>query len=337
MTKFLTAFLLISTIATATASATGAASVAAFPPASATGAASVAAFPPTSAAQAPTADTTAQAAPTPALLEPAGNGTPHTEMLDPSKTDTHDPLLEPKPLPPANLSLIGGIVRKVDAVRSRIIVQPFGGGNRYQIYLDERTRILSAGRETTVLAIHPGDRIYVDTQAVGAQVFAKSIQVRTVNGPASASGQIIEVLGATVKMLDRSSGETVRFAVNDRTRIESQRGPTTSASLHTGSLIDVTFTSAGHRGEAQSIIIHATPGESYVFTGILTDVNIREGVLALDNQVDGNNYELYFDPLQEKNLTAQLVAGTPIWVSANFDGKRYRATSIKITEPAVQP
>ena len=316
MTKFLIALLLLtSTIAPATAS-----------PASAV--ADAAQATPTPAPAAP---------PTPAPLEPSGNGTPHTEMLDPSKTDSHDPLLEPKPLPRANLSLIGGIVRKVDAVRNRITVQPFGGGNRYQIYFDERTRILTSGRETTVLSIHPGDRVYVDTQAVGAQVFAKSIQVRNLNGPASASGQIVEVLGVYVRMLDRSSGETVRFAVTDRTKIESQRGPTVAASLHTGSLIDVTFTPGGHRGEAQSITIHATPGESYVFTGILTDVNIREGVLALDNQVDGNNYELYFDPLQEKNLTSQLVAGTPVWVSANFDGKRYRATSIKIAEPSAQP
>jgi hypothetical protein len=62
-------------------------------------------------------------------------------------------------------------------------------------------------------------------------------------------------------------------------------------------------------------------------------VNLKDGVLALDNQVDGNNYELYFDPLEEKNV-ARLVAGTPVQVTANFDGKRYRATSIRVTEKA---
>jgi hypothetical protein len=253
-------------------------------------------------------------------------------MLDPASSPEHDPLLEPKPLPAADLSLIGGIARKVDAVRNRITVQPFGGGNRYVVYFDERTRILSGGRETTVLAIHPGDRVYVDTQALGSQVFARTIQVRSGNNSAQASGQVIEVLGGQVRLDDRLSGETIRFAVTDRTKVESRGGPASAAELHSGSLVDVTFTPGGRRSEAQNITIHASPGESYVFAGILTDVDVRDGVLALDNQTDGNNYELYFDPLEEKNV-GRLVVGAPVSVTASFDGKRYRATSIKVTEP----
>jgi hypothetical protein len=267
----------------------------------------------------------------PAPLEPAATGTPHTEMLDISR-GTSDPLLEPKPLPRANLSLIGGTARKIDLVHNRITVQPFGGGSRYLVYFDERTKILTGGRETTILAVHPGDRIYLDTQALGAQVFAKTIQVRSVTGLAHASGQIIEVLGGQVRLLDRMSGQTVHFALTDHTKVTSSGGsPGSPSSLHSGSLIDVTFTS-GRQSEAQTITIHATPGESYVFSGIVTHVNLRDGVLALDNQVDGNNYELYFDPLSERN-TARLVDGTPVQVTANFDGKRYRATSISITTP----
>jgi hypothetical protein len=105
--------------------------------------------------------------------------------------------------------------------------------------------------------------------------------------------------------------------------------------LHSGSLIDVTFTPGGRRGEAQSITIHATPGETYVFAGILTHVDLRDGVLALDDQVDGNNYELYFDPLEQRNV-AQLVKGAGVQISANFDGKRYRATSIRVTGTAAE-
>lgn len=275
-----------------------------------------------------------QVAPPPPL-EPAATGTPHTEMLDTTKGSTSDPLLEPKPLPRADLSLIGGIARKVDLVHNRVTVQPFGGGNRYLVYFDERTRILSGGRETTVLAIHPGDRINLDTQALGAQVFAKTIQVRTANGPAQASGQIIEVLGGQVRLQDRSSGQIVRFALTERTKVASSSGVASSPSaLHTGSLVDVTFTT-GRQSEAQSITIHATPGESYTFAGVLTHVDIKDGVLALDNQEDGNNYELYFDPLAQTSI-ARLVAGTPVQVTANFDGKRYRAMSITVT-PEVPP
>ncbi len=261
-------------------------------------------------------------------IEPEASGEPHTEMLDTSAME-HDPLLEPKPLPKADLSLIGGIVRKVDTVRNRVTVQPFGGGNKYLIYFDDRTRILSGGRETTVLAIHPGERIYVDTQSLGSQVFARTIEVRRVGATAQASGRIILVQGGQVRLQDRLSGETIQFSISDRTKVDLRGAPSSPSELRAGSLIDVTFVPGPRRSDAQSITIHAMPGESYVFAGILTNVDLRDGLLALDDQVDGNNYEVYFDPLSEKNV-GRLVAGAPVWVTASFDGKRYRATSIKI-------
>jgi hypothetical protein len=261
-------------------------------------------------------------------LEPEATGEPHTEMLDTGAME-HDPLLEPKPLPRANLSLIGGIARKVDTVRNRVTVQPFGGGTRYLIYFDDRTRILSGGRETTVLGIHPGDRIYVDTQTLGARVFARTIEVRRAGAPAQASGQVILVLGGEVRMQDRLSGEAIEFAISDKTKVDLRGAPSSTGELRAGSLIDVTFLPGPRRSDAQSITIHASPGESYVFAGVLTNIDLRDGLMALDDQVDGNNYELYFDPLSEKSL-GRLVTGTAVRVTASFDGKRYRATSIKI-------
>jgi len=277
----------------------------------------------------------APSAPSPSI-EPSSTAEPHTEMLDTS-TGSSDPLLEPKPLPRADLSLVGGLARKVDTVHNRLTLEPFGGGPKYVIYFDERTRILSAGRETTALAIHPGDRVYVDTQALGSQVFARTIQVRSQVGPARANGQIIEVLGGVVKLQDRLSGTTIRFTISDRTKVEEHGKPALAADLHSGSLVDVTFTPSGRRGEAQNITIVASPGETYAFAGVLTHVDVRDGVLALDNDVDGANYELFFDPLGEKNL-ARLTVGTPVYITGSFDGKRYRATSIKVnTVAASQP
>jgi len=270
------------------------------------------------------------AARNPKPVEPVASGAPHTEMLPGNSLP--DSLLDLKPLPRANLSLIGGIARKVDVVHNRVTVQPFGGGDKYLIYFDERTHFLSSGRETTVLEIHPGDRVYVDTQAMDGRVFARSIQVRSTGGAAEASGQVIEMLGRQVRMLDRSTGETVRFAINDRTKVESQGAPTSVEELRSGLLIAVRFTPDGRRSVAQSITIYASPGQSYNFSGILTHVDLRDGLLSLNNKGDGNDYELYFDPLNEKDA-GRLVEGTTVSISANFDGKRYRATSIKVTEP----
>lgn len=272
----------------------------------------------------------AQSTSAPTALEPAASREPHTEMLD-SSTSEHDPLLEPKPLPRADLSLIGGIARKVDKVHNRVTVQPFGGGDKYLIYMDDRTRILSGGRETTVLAIHPGDRIYADTQTLGSQVFARTIEVSKTGAPAQASGQVIEVMGGRVQLLDRLSGTTIQFAISDRTKVEARGALSSTGELHTGSLIDVIFVPGGKRSDAQSITIHASPGESYVFAGRLTHIDLRDGMLALDDQADGTNYELYFDPSRERNV-GRLVVGAPVSVTASFDGKRYRATSIKVNE-----
>ena len=236
-------------------------------------------------------------------------------------------------LPRADLSLIGGIAGKVDTVHNRLSLKPFGGGNRYLIYFDERTRILSGGRETTVLAIHPGDRVYVDTQALGPRVFARTIHVRGSGGSAQASGQVVEVSDGQVRMEDRLSGQTIQLAVSDRTKIVAHGSPSSVKELHSGSLIDVTLVPGKEQSDAQSITILASPGDSYTFAGVLTHVDLSEGVLALDNRTDGNNYELYFDPLAEKSVN-KLVVGAPVSVIANFDGKRYRATSIKVKDAA---
>jgi hypothetical protein len=294
-----------------------------------------------SAAQSATQSATQSAAHPPAQavapvpLEPTATGQPHTEMIDPAKDPAYDPLLEPKPLPAAQLALIGGIVRKVDVVHNRITLQPFGGGQKYVIYFDDRTHILSAGRETTVLAIHPGDRLYADSQALGAQVFARTLQVRSVGGPAQASGQILALAGGQIRLMDRLSGQPIHFLITDRTIVESHGKPSAPSELRIGSLIEVTFTPGKHSSEASAIAIHASPGESYIFAGVLTHIDLRDGVLALDNQVDGNNYELFFDPLKEASV-AKLVIGTPVAITASFDGLRYRTTSIKVTE-AGQP
>ncbi len=160
-------------------------------------------------------------------------------------------------------------------------------------------------------------------------MFARTIEMRRVGPSAQASGQVLLVVGGQVRMQDRLSGETIQFAISDKTKVDLRGAPSSPGELRSGSLIDVTFVPGPRHSDAESITIHASPGESYVFAGTLTNVDLRDGLLALDDQVDGNNYEVYFDPLTEKGVN-RLVAGTPVSVTASFDGKSYRATSIKI-------
>ena len=142
-------------------------------------------------------------------------------MLDTANSsEGHDRYWSPSRCRAPISQLIGGIAGKVDTVHNRLSLKPFGGGNRYLITRMPRTRILSGGRETTVLAIHPGDRVYVDTQALGPRVFraAGRSMCAGSGGSAQASGQVVEVSDGQVRMEDRLSGQTIQLAVSDRTK-----------------------------------------------------------------------------------------------------------------------
>src|SRR5215472_10821421 len=60
-----------------------------------------------------------------------------------------DPLLNPPPLPKGKVTMIGGVVGKIDPIRSRLTVQPFGSKESLKVAYDERTHIYRDGRETT--------------------------------------------------------------------------------------------------------------------------------------------------------------------------------------------
>ena len=86
----------------------------------------------------------------------------------PADDNPYNPLLEIPPLPKSNTTLIGGFATSIDHVRNRLTVQPFGRGEKVKLFTDERTHIYRNGAETTVLGIHKGDRVYVDTITVAS-------------------------------------------------------------------------------------------------------------------------------------------------------------------------
>src|SRR5271165_1120133 len=108
-----------------------------------------------------------------------------------AEDNPYDPLLEPPPLPKGKPTLIGGMATSVDHVRNHLTVQPFGKGAKVKVFVDERSHIYRNGVETTVLGIHKGDRVYVDTMLDRDKVFAKNVRVITETGLAEVRGQVI--------------------------------------------------------------------------------------------------------------------------------------------------
>jgi hypothetical protein len=261
-------------------------------------------------------------------------GQPHTEIV-PESTAAPDPILDPGPLPNKPLSLIGGTVKKVDAIRNRVVVQPFGGGHEVAVLFDDRSHIYRNGAATTLLGIHRGDRVYVDTMTLEHTAFARSIRVETATGPVEAHGQVVrfDPSNRVVQMRENLTSQTVSFTISDRTALHKKDGVATIADFVPGALIEAVFAPGRRGGLADDVYILAVPGTSYVFLGRITNVDVRQGLLAIENESDHRNYEFHYSAAQVPEHD-HLRVGAKVTVHANFDGMHYLADSIAILEAA---
>jgi hypothetical protein len=249
-----------------------------------------------------------------------------------SDDNPYDPILEPPPLPKGKPTLIGGIATSVDQVRYRLTLAPFGGGAKVKLSLDERTHIFRDGTETTVLAIHKGDRVYADTMLDGGKVFAKNVRVITEPGIAEVRGQVMatDAQKGTVRVQDQLSARPVTFSVSGATKYSSFKGNANSADVQPGALVDVQFAvGRSNHDVAQEIVVLAKPGDDYVFSGVVTNLDLRSDTLALENRSDQETYDLHFNPAAMED-SRQLKVGSEVTAHATFDGKQYRASNLRI-------
>ncbi len=261
---------------------------------------------------------------------------PQTEMFPESATPDVDPILDPGPLPNKPLTLIGGVAKRVDMIRNRLLVQPFGGGAPALVWFDERSHIYRDGAAVTVTGIHRGDRVYADTMELNNKIFARTIRVETASGPAQVSGQLVrfDARQQVAEMRDTLTSNLVSFSLSGRTKIHQKNDPAATGDLLPGTLLSVVFLPGHKGGLAQDINIVAVPGKSYDFAGRITNVNLRTGLLAVDNESDGRNYEITF--IGAAIDREQLRIGATVALTAEFDGHGYSARSISITKPATE-
>lgn len=274
------------------------------------------------------------------------SGPPVTKIFEASAIGKHtgvtgapDPLLDVPPLPKGNPTLIGGTAEKVDRIRSRVVVEPFGSKKRMPIYLDERTHIYRNGVETTIEHIKKGDRVYFDTMLDGPRVFAKNVRVVSETGAAEVRGQITayDPRRGTIELQDALSSRPVVFRLNNQTRIAGRQGSASTADLGRGALVDVHFApDRANRGLATEITILARPGASYTFAGRITNLNLRDGIVSVENTTDGKVYDIEVAP-RGKNERAALHVGNTVNITATFDGENYRANNVTVTQAQSNP
>ncbi len=190
-------------------------------------------------------------------------------------------------------------------------------------------------RAATVLGIHRGDRVYVDTMTLEHKVFARTIRVETATGPVEAHGQVVhfDPANQVVQMRESLTSQTVSFSISDRTALHKKNGVATIADFVPGALIEAVFAPGRKGGMADEVYILAVPGTSYVFVGRITNVDVRQGLLAIENESDQRNYELHYSAAQIPEHD-RLRVGAKVTAHANFDGMSYLADSISILEAA---
>ncbi|ABF40281.1 hypothetical protein Acid345_1279 [Candidatus Koribacter versatilis Ellin345] len=279
-------------------------------------------------------------------ITPAVSGAPETKILDSSAVGKHtgvtgapDPLLDVPPLPKGKPTLIGGVATKVDRIHSRVTVEPYGAKNKMPIYIDERSHIYRNGVETTIQSIKKGDRVYFDTMLDGANVFAKNVRVISETGAAEVRGRITSYDAArgVIQLQDALSSKPVSFRISNQTQVKAQQGTASMGDIAKGALVDVVFApDKANRGIAKEVTLLAKPGASYTFAGVITNVNLRDGVVSVENQTDGKVYDIEFDG-HSKSERSGLKIGNSVNIAATFDGENYRATNVTVTEAAAKP
>ena len=246
--------------------------------------------------------------------------------------EDYDPLLDPPPLPHSQITLIGGTVTQVDEIQNRITVRPFSGKQRLHMNFDIRTYIFLDGQAATQRDLKPGERVYLDTMLNGNKVFAKSIWIKNGTQSGNGRGQILryDSRANTITLKDEVSAEPVSFHLDSATIIHKGDMTGSVADLKPGSLVAITFDPAqGRTGGIRELYVLAEPGAAFTFMGRITFVDLSQKLIAVINQSDEKNYDIYFDSIPSTVLQG-LREGSQISITAVFDGSRYVAQKVDL-------
>lgn len=253
------------------------------------------------------------------------------EIMDPN-----DPQFGIPKMPKGKVSLIGGTVEKIDPIRQRLTLRTFGSNQKMQFGFDERSHIYRDGVESTYKGVQRGERVYVDSMLDGTKLFARNVRVVTSLRPADARGQIVnyDARRGVMTVRDDISSVPVTFRVDKETQVKGS-GAESHVDLVPGSLVAVRFNSDHRKRDiAQEVTVLAMPGNMFTFTGKVTHLDMKSGVMAVENTTDNKLYDLQFDP---GTVSDDVTVGSQVEVKAEFVGKGYRARSVAMNTAQAAP
>jgi hypothetical protein len=239
------------------------------------------------------------------------------------------------PVPRGKTTVIGGAIRSVDHLRDELVLNIYGG-HPIRVFFDQRTRIYRNGQPAELSDLHPGERVSVETQLDGEDIFARSIHSVSQSVDGQCHGQVLSFDAAKRELLIRDglAPQPIRVEVPANISIVGEGQQAASpAALAPGALVAITFRSDGNgHAVANQVSMLAAPGSAFVFTGVVTYLDVHDGVLSLLDPVNQKRYEISFDP--QSSVRASLHEGLNVTVNAGFDGRHYTARTITLNKPA---
>jgi len=243
------------------------------------------------------------------------------------------PKLQGKP------TLIGGEISGLDSVRDEITIHVFGSRS-LRVLFDTRTQIYRDGTPASVAGLRPGAHVYVDTVLAGKSIFARTIRIVTSHSGGQTVGQITgyDLEKGRLLINDPLSPREFALHLSPTTVIERSGSSATPAELKDGSLVSVEFVAADKGGDplARRVSILAEPGSSFVFSGQVTFLDLRQGMLAILDTRTHKSYDIAFDP-KIIDVNHGLTEGSSAEITTTFDGHHYVASAIRLSARQDEP
>jgi hypothetical protein len=238
------------------------------------------------------------------------------------------------PIPPGKSTAIGGTIREVDPVRDQLTLKVFGT-RPMRILYDERTAVYRDGARVPLRDLRRDDHASIQTVLDGTNVFAVSIHILSQSPEGELQGQVLSYNSATgvLTVSDPLFHAPIELQVPAGTPVVGV-GQASSASgpsdLRQGTLVAIKFSPSNKGwGVASQIAVLATPGSAFVFSGNVSFVDLHSGRLILVDPGDDQNYQISFDPARFPT-SRELVEGSHVTVTVDFDGSQYVARTITV-------
>ena len=228
------------------------------------------------------------------------------------------------------VSLVRGVLKRLDPIHDQMLIHAFGGGN-LRIAFDARTQLLSENAHTHLFSIPAGSVVSVDTVIDGGKLFARSVRTGLSNA-VELDGQVVryDAAKSQLTLRDPMSPENVSLRITSSTTVISRGQPASPQTLSAGMLVRVQLSPA--RNAATNVEILAERGGSFTFEGRIVAVDLRSRVVAVSNNSDQSVHELAFRSLDDASL-GLLREGADVSIEAEFDGARYNVRTVTPVSP----